>query len=883
MEQPPPPRSFWCFISYRHADNKEPGRQWATWLHQQIETYEVPAELVGTVNGRGDVIPERIFPVFRDEDELPADADLSSPIYRALDASKFLVVLCSPRAVQSTYVADEIAYFKKIGGSDRVLAAILDGDPKDSFPVPLRHPVDEKGDLLEGVHAEPIAADFRLPDDGQGWTTPEAYRQALEASGGVSKKEIERRVTDYKARLELGKLKIIAGVLGIALGTLTKRDKAYQLEKERRRARIFRRVAAVMGVLTVAAVAGGVFAVAKKQEAETQRQSAVSARDAESAQRALAETRRVEADDARGVAEIRRNEAEQARKLADDAKALAEQRRLESETRLGRSNVLLAARLANESSTEAAAEALWEVPERERQWEWGYLLGQAYPEAHRVLAVPASVSFVSQGAALSPNGRSSLFWAEQPTDDGGDPVPGILRQIDILPDGSTRRSEQKIAGGLVVAALGRAGHRLWVDGEGLHLNGPDGQHIADFKLEGEAHSAAILDGKAERLVVKTDETWRILEVKDGKISERSHFKETSESEKFSSVSADGKLWVAVSDTAAALYDRDGKVVRKFPGIWAPVTAFSDDGTLAIATIDESVTLSRPDGKRVKLAGTEGVARRDTTGLTVVFSGTDLLVRSARRVRSWNLKAKDPAEVGIEHAFEGDDFTGSMAVSPRWVAIGLLRGGIVVFPRGDFLTEEHLRGHDGLVPELCFVSDDLLASAGEDGTFRHWLLHRKTWFKELLSDDPKTPFDIGAEAGRWLKFEAPADIVTPPSASPGKPYGTLIKTTSPDGSRSASTGMDGLVRLWKGAEAELLLTLQGPARRGESLAYATDGRRLGGRFMTPAVDGQFFEIWETEPWTRVQLGIGAEADWRKAYEQEKETRFKETWSKLVPEK
>src|SRR5277367_6495459 len=88
----PGQRTYWCFISYRHADNKEYGRQWATWLHQSIESYEVPEDLVGTVNERGDKIPKRIFPVFRDEEELAADADLSSRIYRALDASKYLVV-----------------------------------------------------------------------------------------------------------------------------------------------------------------------------------------------------------------------------------------------------------------------------------------------------------------------------------------------------------------------------------------------------------------------------------------------------------------------------------------------------------------------------------------------------------------------------------------------------------------------------------------------------------------------------------------------------------------------------------------------------------------------------------------------------------------------
>jgi hypothetical protein len=66
---------YWCFISYRHADDNEQDREWASWLHQEIERYEVPAELVGTRNKRGDVIPERIYPVFRDEVSLSADAD----------------------------------------------------------------------------------------------------------------------------------------------------------------------------------------------------------------------------------------------------------------------------------------------------------------------------------------------------------------------------------------------------------------------------------------------------------------------------------------------------------------------------------------------------------------------------------------------------------------------------------------------------------------------------------------------------------------------------------------------------------------------------------------------------------------------------------------
>src|SRR5262245_15222242 len=70
-------REYAAFISYRHADNRDEGRQWASWLHHALETYEVPADIAATHNDRGERIPERLYPVFRDEEELPADAHLS--------------------------------------------------------------------------------------------------------------------------------------------------------------------------------------------------------------------------------------------------------------------------------------------------------------------------------------------------------------------------------------------------------------------------------------------------------------------------------------------------------------------------------------------------------------------------------------------------------------------------------------------------------------------------------------------------------------------------------------------------------------------------------------------------------------------------------------
>lgn len=288
---------YHAFISYRHADNKQQGRQWAAWLHQAIETYEVPSDLIGKINGRGEEIPARIFPVFRDEEELPAHADLGKSIVAALDSTRLLIVLCSPNAVASTYVADEIDYFKRKGGSDRIIAAMLYGEPNTSwdvtkqasgfkaedecFPIPLQFEYDEHGQRTS-KHAEPIAADFRINNNGQpeqGWTTLEAYRIYLKEATQLNSTQIQEKIDKYEQQKHLMLLKIIAGIIGVPLGELTQRDKEYQLEQERIKAKKLRRWLSAVAMLAVIAIGAGVFAFFKQQEAVKAEQVAGEQRD----------------------------------------------------------------------------------------------------------------------------------------------------------------------------------------------------------------------------------------------------------------------------------------------------------------------------------------------------------------------------------------------------------------------------------------------------------------------------------------------------------------------------------------------------------------------------------------------------------------------------
>ena len=162
---------YWAFISYSHVDET-----WANWLHRGIETYKVPRPLVGTAIPNETVVrPRRLFPLFRDRDELASASSLNEQIQDALRQSRNLLVICSPNAARSHWVGEEIKAFKAMGRQDRVFCVIVSGEPNaggkadaatECFPEPLRFRVEADGQLTD-ERIEPLAADAREHGDGK--------------------------------------------------------------------------------------------------------------------------------------------------------------------------------------------------------------------------------------------------------------------------------------------------------------------------------------------------------------------------------------------------------------------------------------------------------------------------------------------------------------------------------------------------------------------------------------------------------------------------------------------------------------------------------------------------------------------------------------------
>ena len=226
---------YYAFLSYSHKD-----KELADWLHRELERFRVPRSIAGTLTANG-VVPRRLSPIFRDEQDLSAGGDLAEEIKAALAASQFLVVLCSPMAAKSRWTNQEIESFKRTRPEGCVLAAVVAGEPfvsdmpgredEECFPPALRYKYDRRGHQTT-KRAEPLAADFR--QDGEGKRL--AFLKLVAGMLGVGLDELVRREqTRRQRRLAWVAAASLAGMTvtsGLAVVALQARDAARDQRRE---------------------------------------------------------------------------------------------------------------------------------------------------------------------------------------------------------------------------------------------------------------------------------------------------------------------------------------------------------------------------------------------------------------------------------------------------------------------------------------------------------------------------------------------------------------------------------------------------------------------------------------------------------------------------
>lgn len=150
------PFKYKAFISYSRKNEKI-----ASKLHEALETYTISAKLIQNLPH----LPKKLGRFFIDKEEMSAHHSLEEAIKDGLNNSEFLILICSPDAVSSSYVNDEIEYFIKHRDRKKIIPYTIAGEPNattkpniddifEAFPSALRK-------NSEGIEENPLSIDIR--------------------------------------------------------------------------------------------------------------------------------------------------------------------------------------------------------------------------------------------------------------------------------------------------------------------------------------------------------------------------------------------------------------------------------------------------------------------------------------------------------------------------------------------------------------------------------------------------------------------------------------------------------------------------------------------------------------------------------------------------
>lgn len=126
MDQENKPRNYkyFAFISYSSRDTR-----WGRRLQRKLENYSMPTTLCKEHGWKR----KPMNPVFFAPTDIQPGG-LTEELQDRLQASKNLIVICSPASARSKWVAQEIAYFHSLGRVKDIHFFIVDGEPHSGNP-----------------------------------------------------------------------------------------------------------------------------------------------------------------------------------------------------------------------------------------------------------------------------------------------------------------------------------------------------------------------------------------------------------------------------------------------------------------------------------------------------------------------------------------------------------------------------------------------------------------------------------------------------------------------------------------------------------------------------------------------------------------------------
>ena len=116
---------YFAFISYNQHDVA-----WGKRLQRKLENYKMAATLCSEKGWKR----KPIRPVFFAPTDIQPN-ELTEELKARLEASRHLIVICSPHSAQSEWVGSEIAYFHSLGREKNIHFFIIEGVPNSNDPI----------------------------------------------------------------------------------------------------------------------------------------------------------------------------------------------------------------------------------------------------------------------------------------------------------------------------------------------------------------------------------------------------------------------------------------------------------------------------------------------------------------------------------------------------------------------------------------------------------------------------------------------------------------------------------------------------------------------------------------------------------------------------
>jgi WD40 repeat protein len=786
----------------------------------------------------------RALRAFRDVTSLSATPELWPTIERALERSRYFILLASPSSARSAWVEQEVRWWRERRADDTLLIVVTDGE------------------LGWDVAAGDFSGSSVVPSTARGWFEDEPLW--VDLRWATDQEQLSTRNPRFLSDVA----SLAAPIRGIDKDELVGED----VRQHRRTIRLARGAAAMLAALTIAAIASAIFAENQRRVADTERREA-QRQTAEATSVALASSATPLLDERPDVSLLLALEAYRASPRVEARSSMLAALRTVREARVlaflhGHSNVVFDVACSPDGHTLASAS--WD--DTIRLWNM---------RTHKQIGLPLtghtgdvlSVAFSPDGETLASGGEDAVrLWDVRSHRQLGAPISGETNSVAFSPDGSTvasggqgthlwdRRSHKQLAeplggaeyvfsvgfspDGRTLASGTQAGAiRLWNIGAhkplGRPLTATTGyvEHVA-FSPNG--RTLASSDGVSTRL-------WDVP-------TQQPHGHPLSGSA--GTFSPDGHTLASVdNNNSINLWNlRSHKRVRDPLFGHSDVVrslAFSRDGrTLASASDDTTIRLwdiRAPKPIDKELTGHRGAV------LSLAFSPDRRTLASAsddRTIRFWDIHTDKPLGAPLiakplsHHRLPHDVFVfGSifnLAFSPNGRTLAST-GDDHAIRLWDVRTHDPLgrplRGHTASVTSLAFSPDGrTLASGSSDMTIRLWSEHTHHQLGPPLTDHAGGVSGVAfSPDGRMLASARDDGSVALWDVRRreriGRPLSGHIEAAnavsfSPDGRTLASAGNDQTIRFWDvRTHSPLRQVVPGITSRANGMAMAADGRTI----------------------------------------------------------